>query len=246
MSKIENVSTGGMTSDAINFGGAGQVDGQTAYKGPSIDEQIKLIELQEKQLSLQLKQAELDAKVLEKQEREYHIRDLRGRLADRDLEEKQALEDRAQQGRTFAQLDAIDKFNWATCTHRKGGIVSQRDMRVLTTGGNKEQFAVIKHQMINGDIWVHCLRCKRTWNPPIESNYYFDENGRNVAPVDGKFDGAKFNKAAEDYMVAVQFPTNNSMSGSVICQFKQFDPKTRRFFDANDKYRENIASTNLR
>jgi hypothetical protein len=222
--------------------------GSTAKATPksSVEEQLQAIALQEAQLRIELLKADLEAKAMEKREREYSIRDLRGRLADRDLQEKQTLEDRAQQGRTFTQLDNIDRTNWKMCSHRKGGKVTPRDFTVLTRGGDKEIYSVIKHMMINSDIWVHCTRCKKTWSPPVESKFFFDENGREVAPADGTFDQKKFEQAQIEYQQALAFPSNNTMSASVICQFKQFDPKTRRLFDANDKYRENISSTNLR
>ena len=218
----------------------------TVVNAPSVDEQIKAIELQEKQLSLELKRAELEAKLLEKQEREYHIKDLKARLADRDITEKQEKENREQQGRTFAQQDATDAYRYKICTHKKGGIVTPRDMRVLTTGGNNVQYAIMKHQMINGDIWVRCLRCGKTWAPPVEKNFFYDAKGRNTAPQDGQFDKARFERAREEYMRATMFETNNSMSGSVQCRFSTFDVESGRMVDAADKYRENIASTTLR
>lgn len=223
-------------------------DGQTPAgetKQISVDEQIKLIELQEKMLSLELKKAELESKLLEKQEREYHIKDLKARIADRDIQEKQLQEDRAQQGRTFAQQDATDLYRYSICTHKKGGLVSPRDMRVLTTGGNNVQYAIMKHQMINGDIWVRCLRCGKTWAPPVEKNFFY--NGKvQVAPQDGQFDKVRFERAREEYMRATMFETNNSMSASVQCRFSTFDVESGRMVDAADKYRENIASTTLR
>jgi hypothetical protein len=209
-------------------------------------EQIEDIELQERILALELKKAELEAKLLEKQEREYHIKDLKARLADRDIQEKQLQEDRAQQGRTFAQQDATDAYRYRICTHKKGGIVTPRDMRVLTTGGNNIQYAIMKHQMINGDIWVRCLRCGKTWAPPVESNFFFDRAGAQVAPVDGTFDRAKFERARDEYIRATMFETNNSMSGSVQCRFSTFDVASGKMVDASDKYREGIASTTLR
>jgi hypothetical protein len=217
-----------------------------APKGVSVEEQIRQIELQERQLSLELKKAELEAKLLEKQEREYHIKDLKARLADRDIAEKQTKEDREQQGRTFAQQDATDTYRYKICTHKKGGIVTPRDMRVLTTGGNNIQYAIMKHQMINGDIWVRCLRCGKTWAPPVEKNFFFDAKGRCVAPNDGQFDKARFERVREEYVRATMFETNNSMSGSVQCRFARFDVESGHMIDAADKYRESIASTTLR
>jgi hypothetical protein len=124
-------------------------------------------------------------------------------------------------------------------------VVSPRDMRVLHTGGNKEQYAVIKHQMINGDIWILCLRCAKTWKPPVEKDFFFDEQGKNVAPQDGLFSRAKFEQAQFEYLQAVNFNTNNSMSTSVQCRFQYADEKGR-LIDAADKYRENVSSSNLR
>lgn len=219
----------------------------------SVDEQIKQAELQTKQaelearqIELQIKKQQLEALALEQEERRYHIQDLKARVADRDISEKQTKEDREQQGRTFAQQEATDQYRYSVCTHKKGGLVSPRDQRVLTTGGNAAQYAVMKHQMINGDIWVRCLRCGRTWAPPIEKNFFYNAAGRNVAPMDGTFDRARFEKAQAEYNKATQFETNNSTSGSVQCRFSVYDLETGKIVDAADKYREGIASTTLR
>lgn len=212
----------------------------------SVDDQLKRIQLENALLEKENLLAEKEAKKLEKIEREFHIKELRSQIADRELTDKQAMLDRASQGKTFAQQDATDKYNWGVCTHRKGGTASSRDVRCLTTGGNDAgQFAVIKHQMINGDIWVRCLRCARTWMPPVEKNFYF-KNGVIVAQADGTFDRAAFDAARAEYKLAVAFPTRNSMSGSVQCRFTTFDLKAGKEVDAADIYRERIASSNLR
>lgn len=215
---------------------------------PEVGEELSIaeIERQTKVLQLQLAKQALEAQALELEERKYHIRDLKARLADRDITEKQLKEDREHQGRTFAQQAASDEYKWSVCTHKKGGTVSQRDNHVLSTGGNAAQFAVIKHQMINGDIWVRCLRCGRTWAPPVEKNFFFDAKGKKVAPADGKFDRVRFEKAQDNYKMATMYETNNSMSTSVQCRFQQFDPESGKLFDATDQYRDNISSTNLR
>lgn len=212
----------------------------------SVEEQIKQAELATKLLQLQIAKQALEAQSLEIEERSYHIKDLKARLADRDIVEKQAKEDRQHQGNTFAQEEATDLYRFSVCSHKKGGMASPRDLRVLSTGGNAAQFAVMKHQMINGDIWVRCLRCGKTWNPPVEKNFFFDEKGRQVAPVDGTYNKAKFEKAVEEYKRATMFETNNSMSTSVQCRFTRFDLESGRLVDAADTYRENIASSTLR
>ena len=212
----------------------------------SVEDQIKQAELAAKLMELGIKRQELEAKSLEIQERKYHIQDLKAKLADREITEKQLKEDREQQGRTIAQQDATDKYRFTICTHKKGGLVSPRDQRVLSTGGNAAQYAVLKHQMINGDIWVRCLRCGKTWAPPVMNNFFFDAKGRSVAPVDGEFSKDKFEKAVEDYKKATMFETNNSMSTSVQCRFSTVDAETGKVIDATDLYRESIGSTTLR
>jgi len=212
----------------------------------SVDDQIKQAELAAKLMELEIKRQALAAQQLEIEERKYHIKDLKAKIADRDIREKQVQEDREQQGRTIAQQEATDSYRFSVCTHRKGGMASPRDVRVLSTGGNAAQYAVMKHQMINGDIWVRCLRCGKTWAPPVQKNFYFNEQGRRVAPQDGIFNLAKFQSAVEDYKKATMFETNNSMSTSVQCRFTRFDPELGREVDAADVYRDNLASTTLR
>ena len=216
----------------------------------SVIEQVQLeaaqLALETAKMDRELKKAELEAKQLEKQEREYHIRDLKGSLAKRDLEEMQLKENRQQQGETFAQQARQDKFRFSICTHKKGGTANARDTRCLSTGGNGNQYAIMKHQMINGDIWVRCLRCGKTWNPPVESNFYFNDKGVSVAPIDGVFSKEAFNAAHVEYIKATMFETNNTMSGSVQVRFSRYDQASGKIVDGSDVYRESIASTNLR
>lgn len=212
----------------------------------SVEEQIKAAELKAKLMELEIKAQELEAKQLEIQERTYHIQDLKSKLADRAIREKQLKEDRESQGLAIRQQDSTDNYRFSVCTHRKGGTVSNRDARVLSTGGNSNQYAIIKHQMVNGDIWVRCLRCGKTWAPPVERNFFFNDKGLKVAPADGTFDKAKFAQAVEDYRRATMFETNNSMSTSVQCRFSTIDAASGKLVDAADLYRDSIASTNLR
>ena len=206
----------------------------------------KASELVTKLMDVLTKRLALEAQTLELQERKYHIQDLKSKIEDREIKDKQVEEDRAAQGRVIAMQDAADVHAFSVCSHRKGGMASPRNLRVLREGGNAAQYAVIKHQMINGDIWVRCLRCGKTWNPPVENNFFFDKTGKRVAPKDGEFNKAKYEAAIEEYKRATMFETNNSMSTSVQCRFSYFDKETGKTYDGADKYRENIASTTLR
>ncbi len=198
-------------------------------------------------IELKIKKAQLADIELQKRERELNLEDLRGRLGDRETKHKQRQNDRDQQGRTLAQQRRDDEAKQSVCTHKKGGIVSQRDMSVLSKGGNSQYYAVIKHQMINGDMWVRCLRCAKTWTPPVKENFYFSKTGKVVVAVkDGTFDEVKFAKACEEYTRACSFETNNTPSGSVICRFSKWDPVSESFVDATSDYRLHVQNTNLR
>lgn len=197
-------------------------------------------------IELSIKKAQLADLELQKRERELNIQDVRARIGDRETKAMQKTMDREAAGRTFAQQKATDEARWKVCTHKKGGVVSARNMSVLSTGGNSMQYAVIKHQMINGDMWVRCLRCGRTWLPPVKENFYFNAKGKQVAPKDGTFDAAKFQAVHEEYLRAVNFETNNSPSGSVQCRFTKWDEKSEQWVDATQDYRNSVASSNLR
>lgn len=218
-----------------------------AVIGPSIDEQIKLAELQARQLDLQLKQEELVAKKLEIQERLANIDESKKRKESRELEQKQFEADLRQKAKVFGQAKKTDELRQSVCSHRKGGMASPRDMRVLHEGGDSEKRSIIRHRMINGDMWVRCTRCGKTWAPPVKKNFYFDANGHNVAQTDGVFDQGKFNDCYKEWQeAAVKFSTNTTPSSSVVVTFHKWNDVTRTWEDGNDAYRESVASTNLR
>jgi hypothetical protein len=78
--------------------------------------------------------------------------------------------------------------------------------------GESQYYAVIKHVMANGDMWVRCQRCMKWWKPPLRSQY----------PTD--FD---FYTAVKEYADACNFLTNNSTSGSVRFRFPN-DERVRK------------------
>lgn len=219
---------------------------ETEEKKPeSIQEQIDRVNLENALRDAEIKAAELEEAELRIKERRLNMRDLKNRLDEREITDLQKQQNRASQGQTFAQDEHNDKIKQKICTHKKGGLVSQRDLRALSTGGNSDQYAVVMHQMINSDIWVRCLRCGKTWKPPVEADFYF-RDGKVVAPQDGKFDSEAFDKACREYQEALSFPTRNIMSGSVQCRFTQFNKTTKKHEDAAQAYRENVSGSTLR
>lgn len=104
-------------------------------------------------------------------------------------------------------LDAIDRAvatKQLKCNHKKGGRAVVRLGRVEFTNGTGSNYAVRKHQIMNGDFWVDCLRCGKKWRPPIRSEYKNDR---------------EFYKAVEEYQTAVDYETNNSTSTSLQFSF---------------------------
>ena len=218
------------------------------YERPGVDEtkapknaaeEIALIELK-------IKRAQLADLELQSRERELNLEDLRGRLGDRENKTKQRKLNRESQARSLAQERASDDAKQKACTHKKGGVVSARDLHVLHTGGNGSQYAVIKHIMINGDMWVRCLRCAKTWLPPVKDNFYLNAKGKVVAVKDGVFSSERFEQAQREYLKAMQFETNNSPSASVVCKFTKWDEKSEQWVDATTDYRIAVKNSNLR
>jgi hypothetical protein len=197
-------------------------------------------------LQVSIAKAQLEDLELQKRERILSIKEKTGTIDKRENVELQRQMDRESSGRTFAQQKATDDARQKACTHKKGGVVSARNMSVLSTGGNSMQYAVIKHQMINGDMWVRCLRCGKTWLPPVKDNFYFNDKGKQVAPKDGKFDAVRFDAADLEYRRAVNFETNNSPSGSVQCRFTKWDAASEQWVDATLDYRNHVRASNLR
>jgi hypothetical protein len=212
----------------------------------SIDEQIKLAELQAKQLELQLKKEELEAKRLEIEERKASIGELREKQATRENDLKQAKRELEDKARIFYQDRLVDEIRQSKCNHQKGGLVNPRDLSVLHTGGDSPKKSIIRHRMIDGSMWIRCTRCRKSWFPPVKIKFYFDAKGRNVAPKDGVFDVVKYNAAKQEYQDALKFTTSGVPSSSVICQFFKWDETERMWVDGTEAYRESIANTNLR
>jgi hypothetical protein len=212
----------------------------------SVTEQLEAAQLQAAQLEIALKNEELTAKRLEIQERLANIDESKKRQSDREIKRKQAENDLKQKARVFGQQRATDTVHQSICSHRKGGMAHARDLRVLHEGGDSDKRSIIRHRMINGDMWIRCTRCRKTWAPPIEKNFYFDAVGNQVAPADGAFDKTKFMEADREYREACKFTTTGAPSSSVICSFHKWDLKTRTWVDGNKEYRDSMASTNLR
>jgi hypothetical protein len=82
------------------------------------------------------------------------------------------------------------------CNHRKGG----RGLSGVQGKGTDSDYAIIKHQMPNGDWHVFCTRCSKHWQP---------------TDADAKLKGG--------YFEALDWPTDNTPSGSSMFTFQRGD-----------------------
>lgn len=90
------------------------------------------------------------------------------------------------------------------CWHKKGG----KGVEMLSRGTDNF-YAVIKHQLCHGPIIVLCQRCSKVWEPPpVELN-------RRGATPEQK---AEYKRLYVEYVKALEFPTDNLMSGTQLFQ----------------------------
>jgi len=113
-----------------------------------------------------------------------------------------------------------------TCTHRKGGTITNLAAPLATISkqllsGDSCQFAVIKHQLMNGDWFIRCMRCGTKWVRPIRKQYKTELD---------------YLLAVKEYDDMVKCPTSGASSGSILVRFN------RPMDEA--KYREKMSLQN--
>lgn len=166
--------------------------------------ELQAIELESAKLKLELDKANLV--------------DMRERLAERELKRESIRQEAYTKGATIRATKDGEARQQAHCNHKKGGNGAQG---VVGGQGDDSQYAVLKHTFANGDTWVRCLRCGKTWKPPIKYRYA---------------SGVDFEAALAIYKEALNFQTRNVPSKGVIFQFS----------DGGEYYREQTEHSNLR
>ena len=169
-------------------------------------------------LELESKKIEIEAKKLEVLVQQANLQDIQERLAERDLVREQKRQKSLGNGLILKQTAAAETAHQRKCNHRKGG---NGMVGIVSGEGQDPQYAVLKHTFANGDTWVRCLRCGKTWKPPLEKWFKSEQ---------------EFLTAKSEYEAAVNFYTRNVTS--VGAQF--------RFSDNGQYYREITANTTLR
>jgi hypothetical protein len=144
----------------------------------------------------ELASKELEIKRLELLERQANLEDLQERLAERQLKRKSRDSVFRGHGANLKQDTINRKAKQEICNHRKGGDGAQG---VIGGQGDDTQYAIMRHIMGNGDTWVRCLRCGKTWKYPVASQYTNKQD---------------FQEAYAEYQAALKFPTRNHTSGT--------------------------------
>lgn len=191
-----------------------------------VDETKELKETKEVKLTLRQQQQadmELEMQKLLLEEKRLSVLDLKERVDERKMK-RDTKDDRSRSnGNVLRQNAAVNALVQAQCNHKKGGNGAEG---IIQGRGDDPQYAVLKHRFGNGDIWVRCLRCGKTWKPVLEEDH----------TVEGVFNKEAFAAAVNDYNAAVSFQTRNVMSGSIPYQFS----------DGGKHFRQVMKNTDLR
>ena len=168
-------------------------------------------------MEAEILQLTLEEKRLEVRFKEANLQDMDERLKERELKREDKRQKSLTNGQTLKTLAENTRQAQSRCNHHKGGDGAEG---VISGRGNSSQFAVLKHKFANGDFWVRCLRCGKTWKPPVKSEHKTD---------------ISYNAAMVEYKVALEFPTQNKPSAGVVFGFS----------DGGEFYREVTKNANL-
>lgn len=189
-----------------------EVKDQTVAPAP-VEATNKVVSMEEELKALELESARLA--VLEKKA---NLEDLNERLAERQLKRDTIKQTSLTNGATLRALAESDVKVQKRCNHRKGGNGASG---VVSGQGDSLDYALMKHTMLNGDEWIRCLRCGKTWKPPVKDHFGTIE---------------EYIKALTEYEQAKLLPTKNTGSGA--CQV--------RFSDNGAYFREVMRHSTLR
>jgi hypothetical protein len=143
-----------------------------------------------------MRQLEIEEKELSIQEKKANLVDAKERQDERAVKRENVSMNSKTKGQALKSMMEADRQVQKRCNHRKGGNGLQG---VVAGKGDAAQYAVMKHTFCHNDTWVRCLRCGKTWKPPLERSFKNKED---------------FYTAVAEYRVALEFQTLNSSSSS--------------------------------
>jgi hypothetical protein len=160
---------------------------QQLAKQAAHEERMRALEIEEKTLSIERSRAEIE--------------DYKERRDERTIKAENKSSNYKTRGEALKANENKTKQDQKRCNHRKGG---QGLQGVVGGRGDSTYFAVIKHTFCHNDQWVCCLRCGKTWKPPLERSFKEKD---------------LFYQALAEYRMALDFPTLNAPSSSSQFQF---------------------------
>jgi hypothetical protein len=194
--------------------------------------QLELVEVELAIKKAKLAQLEKDND-LDQQLKRAQLQDAEEQLANRKLKSENRLLKAKGNGATLRDIARNQQLTEQGCSHLKGG----SGIDALIKGGDDiGNYAVIKHTFANADVWIRCLRCGKTWKPPLEEDFV----------IDGEFNLALYTAAEQEYRTALDFSTRNQMSGSVMFGFKKIRGSKASDEDVANHYRKVTKNTTLR
>jgi hypothetical protein len=194
-------------------------------KAPAPQKAVSAMSAEE--VDLELKSKELEIKRLELMEREANLQDLQERLAERQLKRKSRDGVFRGHGANLKQ-DKINRLaKQEICNHRKGGDGANG---VIGGQGDDMQFAILRHVMGNGDIWVRCLRCGKTWKYPLASDFTTK---------------AEYELALAEYRSMLKVQTRNHTSGTHTFSWGQVQNAEGKLEGGPEFYREKMRAVTL-
>ena len=199
----------------------------TPAQAPAAPAQKAVKDMTVSEVEAELASKELELKRLELLEREANLEDLRERLAERQLKRKSRDGVFRGHGANLKQDTINRKSKQEICNHHKGGDGAQG---VIGGQGDDTQYCIMRHVMGNGDIWVRCLRCGKTWKYPVASEYSTK---------------ADYQAALVEYHAALKFPTRNHTSGTHTFSWGVVQNEQGKLEGGPEFYREKTRSVTL-
>lgn len=137
-----------------------------------------------------------EAEEIELEYKRLQVEQMREQLQDRKNRTDRIREMRENAARDMRKAQQEREHRQRVCKHRKGG----RDNRFAN--GNDQNYSVVTNTYPTGQIAVMCTRCgKEVWKPEIALK---------------KTDPAKYKAMMEEFRTWVNYPTDNTPSGSKV------------------------------
>jgi hypothetical protein len=111
--------------------------------------------------------------------------------------------------RSLRNTAAAQRDIRSRCAHKKGGKGAS-----MLFQGNDSNYAVVKHTLSHGPTIVICQRCSNVWEPPNEK---LRAKGATLEMR------KEYMLQATEYNKALNFPTDNEPSGTVLFSFTRYD-----------------------